>query len=127
MHDFNKLEFIHLFAFSTLLSFPRLFGFSLSVVFVGSFLLKPLVMRPVSFVWTRIVESDKSVFTLIFGFTGAAADEALLMKGQQALDGSAYELSMAHHRYRRIRSFYSRPRESGDPEHAPGLNRGASY
>jgi hypothetical protein len=28
-------------------------------------------MRPVSLVWTRIVESDKPVFTMIFG--GAAA------------------------------------------------------
>jgi hypothetical protein len=43
----------------------------LSIVFVGSFLLKPLVMRPISLVWARIVESEKPVFTVIFG--GAAA------------------------------------------------------
>jgi hypothetical protein len=38
---------------------------------VGSFLLKPLLMRPVSFVWARVIESEKPVFTVIFG--GAAA------------------------------------------------------
>ena len=43
----------------------------LSVIFVGSCLLKPLLMRPVSLVWARIVESEKPVFTLIFG--GVAA------------------------------------------------------
>ena len=30
-------------------------------------------MRPVSLVWARIVESEKPVFTLIFGFAGAFA------------------------------------------------------
>jgi hypothetical protein len=50
---------------------PSLFRFVLSVVFVGSFLLRPFVMRPISLVWARIVESDKPVFTVVFG--GAAA------------------------------------------------------
>jgi hypothetical protein len=45
----------------------------LSVIFVGSFLLKPLIMRPISLVWSRIVESEKPVFTLIFGGAGAFA------------------------------------------------------
>jgi hypothetical protein len=53
--------------------FPSLFRFLLSAVFVGSFLLRPLVMRPVSLVWARIVESEKPVFTLIFGSLGAFA------------------------------------------------------
>jgi hypothetical protein len=52
-------------------AFPSSFRLLISVVFVGSFLLRPLIIRPVSLVWTRIVESDKPVFTLIFG--GAAA------------------------------------------------------
>ena len=43
----------------------------ISVAFLGSFLLKPLIMRPISLVWARIIESEKPVFTLIFG--GAAA------------------------------------------------------
>ena len=30
-------------------------------------------MRPVSLVWARVVESEKPVFTLIFGFVGAFA------------------------------------------------------
>jgi hypothetical protein len=51
--------------------FPALFRFVLSIIFVGSFLLRPLIMRPVSLVWARIIESEKPVFTLIFG--GAAA------------------------------------------------------
>jgi hypothetical protein len=50
---------------------PSLFRVILSIVFVGSFLLRPLVMRPLSLVWARIIESDKPVFTLTFG--GAAA------------------------------------------------------
>jgi hypothetical protein len=47
------------------------FRFSLSIIFVGSFVIRPFVMRPVSLVWARIVESEKPVFTVIFG--GAAA------------------------------------------------------
>jgi hypothetical protein len=54
-----------------LTTFPSLMRFAISIVFIGSFLLKRLVMRPVNLVWRRIVESDKQVFTLIFG--GAAA------------------------------------------------------
>jgi len=50
---------------------PYLFRFVVSLIFVGSFLLRPLVMRPVSLIWARILESDKPVFTLIFG--GGAA------------------------------------------------------
>jgi hypothetical protein len=34
-------------------------------------MLRPLIMRPISLVWARIIESDKPVFTLTFG--GAAA------------------------------------------------------
>jgi hypothetical protein len=30
-------------------------------------------MRPISLVWARVVESEKPVFTLIFGFAGALA------------------------------------------------------
>jgi hypothetical protein len=51
--------------------FPILFRFLLLIIFVGSFLLRPLIMRPVSLVWARILESEKPVFTVIFG--GAAA------------------------------------------------------
>jgi hypothetical protein len=59
--------------FSTLVlsSFPNVCRLLISIVFVGSFLLKPLIMRPVSLVWERIIESDRPIFTLIFG--GAAA------------------------------------------------------
>jgi hypothetical protein len=52
---------------------PNLARFLLSIIFVGSFLLRPLVMRPVNLVWRRIVESDKPVFTVIFGGTAAFA------------------------------------------------------
>jgi hypothetical protein len=50
---------------------PGLFRFALSIIFVGSFLLRPLIMRPLNLVWRRIVESEKPVFTLTFA--GAAA------------------------------------------------------
>jgi hypothetical protein len=56
-------------AFSS--SIVSVFRFALAVVFVGSFLLRPLIMRPISLVWRRTVESDKPVFTIMFG--GAAA------------------------------------------------------
>src|SRR5215469_109012 len=59
------------FAFSVAASLPSVFRFFLSVIFVGSFLLRPLVLRPISLVWARIVESEKPVFTVLFG--GAAA------------------------------------------------------
>jgi len=51
--------------------FPSIIRLTLSIVFVGSFLLRPVLMRPISLVWARIVESDRPVFTLTFG--GAAA------------------------------------------------------
>jgi len=62
---------IDLFAFYFLSLSPSLFRFALSIIFVGSFLLRPLVMRPISLVWARIIESEKPVFTVLFG--GAAA------------------------------------------------------
>jgi hypothetical protein len=62
---------IDYFALSCLPLFPSLFRFALSIVFVGSFLVKPFVMRPLNLVWARIIESDKPVFTVIF--TGVAA------------------------------------------------------
>jgi hypothetical protein len=62
---------IDVFALFALNSFPSFVRVIISIVFVGSFLLRPLVIRPISLVWARIVESDKPVFTLVFG--GAAA------------------------------------------------------
>jgi hypothetical protein len=44
---------------------------ALALIFVGSYILRPLAMRPISLIWRRIVESDKPIFTMIFG--GAAA------------------------------------------------------
>jgi len=53
--------------------FPSLLRLLLSIVFVGSFLLRPFVMRPVNFVWRRIIESEKPVFTLTFGAVAVVA------------------------------------------------------
>jgi hypothetical protein len=64
---------IDFFAFSLLPLCPSLVRFFISVIFVCSFLLRPLVMRPVNLVWRRIVESEKPVFTLTFGGTAAFA------------------------------------------------------
>jgi hypothetical protein len=58
-------------AFNYLSSVPSLFRLVMAIVFVGSFLLRPLIMRPISLVWARIIESEKPVFTLTFA--GAAA------------------------------------------------------
>jgi hypothetical protein len=46
---------------------PGLFRLTLSIIFLTSFLLRPLIMKPTLLIWARIVESDKPVFTLIFG------------------------------------------------------------
>jgi len=42
-------------------------------------------MRPVSLVWARIVESDKQIFTLIFG--GAAAFAKVISEAAKHLSG----------------------------------------
>jgi hypothetical protein len=64
-------------------SFISFFRFILSIIFVGSFLLRPLVMRPISLVWARIIESEKPVFTLTFG--GAAALGAAISEAAKHL------------------------------------------
>ena len=80
---FSLKEPVDLFAFSLLTLCPILFRFILSIIFVGSFLLRPLVMRPISVVWARIVESEKPVFTLTFG--GAAALGAAISEAAKHL------------------------------------------
>jgi hypothetical protein len=45
----------------------------ISLIFFGSFLVKPLFAKPVSLLWVRIVESEKPVFTLLFGGVSALA------------------------------------------------------
>jgi hypothetical protein len=64
-------SFIDVFALYAANYLPSLLRFMISLLFVGSFLFRPLVMRPLSLIWARIVESEKPVFSLIFG--GAAA------------------------------------------------------
>ena len=66
------------FALYSMLWFPTVSRLILSIVFVGSFLLRPLIMRPVSVVWARIIESEKPVFTLTLG--GAAAFASVISK-----------------------------------------------
>ena len=48
---------------------PNMGRLLLALIFACSFLLRP-IQRPISTLWARIVESDKPVFTLLFG--GAA-------------------------------------------------------
>jgi hypothetical protein len=64
---------------------PNVIRSVLAIVFVGSFLLRPLVMRPVSVIWARIIESDKPVFTVIFG--GAAAFATAISEAAKHLSG----------------------------------------
>jgi hypothetical protein len=45
----------------------------LGILFVGSFLVQPFLMRPLSLIWRRIVESDKPIFTLTFGGISSGA------------------------------------------------------
>jgi hypothetical protein len=59
---------LHLSAFTNALSsFIRL---SIMAIFILSFFLKPL-QNAIMTLWARVIESDKPVFTLVFG--GAAA------------------------------------------------------
>jgi hypothetical protein len=51
---------------------PTLIRFSIMAIFISSFLLKPL-HHPIMTLWARIIESDKPVFTLLFGGTAALA------------------------------------------------------
>jgi hypothetical protein len=51
---------------------PNLIRFAITVIFVGSFFLRPL-QRPIMTLWARVVESDKPVFTLLFGSTAVLA------------------------------------------------------
>lgn len=45
----------------------NLLRLSISLLFFGSFIFQPLIKRPLSLLWLRIVESDKPIFTLVFG------------------------------------------------------------
>jgi len=44
-----------------------------STIFLGSFILKPLVVKPTSLLWRRLIESDKPAFTLVFSGLGVLA------------------------------------------------------
>jgi hypothetical protein len=71
LDDLLRTSTVDNFALDCLSLFSNILRIVISIIFVGSFLVKPLVMRPVNLIWRRIVESDKPVFTLTFG--GAAA------------------------------------------------------
>jgi hypothetical protein len=60
---------------ATMSLLPNLGRLFLTIVFVASFLLRPL-QRPIMTLWARIIESDKPVFTLVFG-GGAALAKAI--------------------------------------------------
>jgi len=81
----EKLGSIDNLTLATLPLLTSLFRLLLSIVFVGSFLMKPLVIRPVSLVWARIVESEKPVFTLVFG--GAAAFATAISEAAKHFSG----------------------------------------
>jgi hypothetical protein len=79
MHSFNvaidHIEIIPVFYWclsTTLNMVPTLIRFSIMTVFISSFLLKPL-QHLIMTLWARIIESDKPVFTLVFGGTAALA------------------------------------------------------
>ena len=42
-----------------------------ALAFLGSFVFRPFIQTPISWIWVRIVESDKPIFTLVFGVIGA--------------------------------------------------------
>lgn len=78
----RDFDFVAVFAVTSLPSVFRLF---VSLLFLGTFLLRPLIMRPVSLLWARIIESEKPVFTLMFG--GAAAFATAISEAAKHLPG----------------------------------------
>lgn len=64
------------------LAYPaNLLRLLLATVFLGSFLVKPILMDPLSLLWRRVVESDRPIFTLVFGgIAGFATAVNELMK-----------------------------------------------
>jgi hypothetical protein len=57
---------------SILVIVPSVGRLALTAIFLGSYLLKPL-HGAFSTLWLRVVESDKPIFTLLFGGAAAAA------------------------------------------------------
>ena len=67
----TSIEFVdHLSLLMNLI--PNLVRFSITVIFIASFFL-PTIQRPIMTLWARVIESDKPVFTLLFGGTAAVA------------------------------------------------------
>jgi hypothetical protein len=46
----------------------------MALAFVGSFIVRPILMKPISLIWRRIVESDKPLFTLTLGGVAALVE-----------------------------------------------------
>jgi hypothetical protein len=70
----NKTEGYPLFFITWFAGYAvNLLRISIAVIFVSSFIFQPLVKRPISLIWLRIVESDKPVFTLVFGGVASIA------------------------------------------------------
>jgi hypothetical protein len=44
---------------------------ALALVFLSSFIFRPLIQEPVSRLWYGAMNSDKPVFTIVFGSVGA--------------------------------------------------------
>ena len=53
--------------------FSNLLRLGALLVFFGSYLLKPLIIRPTSLLWARLIGSERPIFTLIFGGSSALA------------------------------------------------------
>jgi hypothetical protein len=74
LHNFSwvvPLSFMqHLSGLTNLI--PNLIRLLITVIFVSLFFLKS-AERPIMTIWARVVESDKPVFTLVFGGTAALA------------------------------------------------------
>jgi len=47
-----------------------------ALVFLVSFVFRPLIQKPISLIWLRVVESDKPIFTMLFGAVGAVIQVA---------------------------------------------------
>jgi hypothetical protein len=67
--DFMLANFVD----ASILYFTGVLRLGLSLVFAVSFSIQPLLIRPISLLWLRVVQSNKPVFTLVLGGIGTLA------------------------------------------------------
>ena len=53
----------------------------LALVFLSSFVFRPLIQEPIGRLWYGVMASDRPVFTVLFGAVGAVVGAAAILAG----------------------------------------------